>query len=127
MKWFKTILPLIPIIFLVIQVSFFYYSQKHSLTLNPLLSDNSVISTLNNQLRISRIVPLDLKVYSYRHEVEFFVSVNNHPLKVIISLQNDTLSQVTALQKIIKNDKITNEVNLIDFDSRPAYATFQNF
>lgn len=127
MKWFKSVLPLIPIIFLIIQIIFFYYSQKHFLTLNPLLLDNSVISTLNDQLRISQITPLDLHVYNYRHEVEFFVSASNHPIKVIISLQNDTLSQVTALQKIIKNDKITTEINLIDLSSRPPYATFQNF
>jgi len=127
MKLFKSVLPLIPIIFLTIQITFFYYFQKHFLTLNPLSSENSAISTLIDQLRLSQITPLDLQVYSYRHEAEFFVSTNRHPIKVIFSLQNDTLSQVTALQKIIKDDKITSDFNLVDLNSRPPYATFQNF
>jgi hypothetical protein len=127
MKWFKSFLPIVPIIFLTVQIGFFYHFQQHSLTLNPLSSDNSAISTLTDQLRLSQITPLDLRVFSYRHEAEFFISGNDHPLKVIISMQNDTLSQVTVLQKMIKNDKITKDINFIDLSSRPAYATFQNF
>jgi hypothetical protein len=105
---------------------FFFNTKPSAININPINLEQQKINKLENELRLIQITPLHLEIFNYREEAEFTVNQDGQSIKVIISLKDDSLPQVAALQKILKKANIKKGVKLIDLSSIPAYATLQN-
>ena len=95
-------------------------------TISPYSNNNYYLSELTKALQISQLKYQQLNVYDFRQEIEFYiVDSPKHSFKVIISRQKPPLSQVAALQKLIKIANIEGrQINFVDLSSKHSYATF---
>jgi len=115
----------IPVLFLIAQLVYFLgFSTKPRIT--PYSENNRYLTDLTNTLRLSGLNYQQLSLFDHRYEVEVvIVDKPSHSFKSIISTQKTPLSQVGALQKLIKIANMEGrELSFVDLSSRRPYATF---
>ncbi|MFA5895183.1 MAG: hypothetical protein WC851_05405 [Candidatus Shapirobacteria bacterium] len=125
MKYLSKYFFVIPILFLVIELIYLLgFSLKPRIS--PYSDNNRYLTDLVDTLRLSGLNYQQLNLFDHRHEVEVvIVDKPTHSFKTIISTQLPPLSQVAALQKLIKIANIEGrELSFVDLSSRRPYATF---
>lgn len=125
MKYLSKYFFTIPIIFLTFQLIYLLgITLKPRIT--PYSENNRYLTDLTNTLRLSELQYQQLNFFDHRNEVEMvIIDRPNHSFKTIISTQLPPLSQVAALQKLIKIANIEGrELSFVDLSSRRPYATF---
>ncbi|MBI2465118.1 hypothetical protein HYV64_03145 [Candidatus Shapirobacteria bacterium] len=125
MKYLSKYFFTIPIIFLTFQLIYLLgITLKPQIT--PYSDNNRYLTDLTNTLRLSKLQYQQLNFFDHRNEVEMIIiDQPNHSFKTIISTQLPPLSQVAALQKLIKIANIEGkELSFVDLSSRRPYATF---
>lgn len=125
MKYLSKYFFIIPILFLVIELIYFIsFAAKPKI--NPYSDNNRYLTDLVNTLRLSGLEYQQLNLFDHRQEVEIvIIDRKDHSFKTIISTKKAPLSQVAALQKLIKIANIEGrELSFVDLSSRRPYATF---
>ena len=125
MKSLSKLFYLLPLIVIAIELIYLTYANNRP-TLSPYSNDNYYLSELSKALQISKLKYQQLNLYDHRLEIEFnIIDTPNHSFPVIISRQKPPLSQVAALQKLIKIANIEGrQINFVDLSSKRSYATF---
>lgn len=92
----------------------------------PLSDKNRFFQKTQDYLYLSKINPLNISHLDYQNEIQFYLNnPSGQSYPVIFSTNRDPLTQVTALQKIIKIANIKEqEINFIDLSAQRPYATF---
>jgi len=125
MKSLPKLLYLLPLVAIISELLYLTTANNQP-TVSPYSNDNHYLSELIQALQISRLKYQQLNLYDFRQEIEFYiVDPPNHSFRVIISRQKPPLSQVAALQKLIKIANIEGrQINFVDLSSKHSYATF---
>lgn len=125
MKYLSKYFFVIPVLFLIFQIIYLLgFATKPRI--NPYSDNNLYLTELTNTFQLSGLQYQQLSLFDHRHEVEVvIVDRPNHSFKTIISTKKTPLSQVAALQKLIKIANIEGrELSFVDLSSRRPYATF---
>ena len=121
MTWSKVII-FLPIFVLILEIFFIdsFYTRPN---FNPTAEQNNNINQFENILKISNLQAVNLKVFSFRNEIQFYLK----NVTVIFSSKLSPIIQVTALQNILKTSNIKGRgLKFIDLSSSHPYATFEN-
>ncbi len=131
MKFFKLILPLIPIFLLILGLSllFLNLNKTPSPFFNPISqtfqNDFRNLTKLLNQNQIS--YDSDISINDSLGKIFLTIIQNGRPIDVILSTEKDPLFQTAALQKILKLATIKNkQVTFIDLSLKRPYATLKD-
>ena len=124
MKLFKQYYFLLPIVIIALEL---FINLRINLvsSLSPTSSKNSYSNQLNSALNLAGLSPKKITFQDFQSEVEFYLpSSNGTDFPVIFSTQKNPLSQVAALQKLIKIANIKgSNIKFIDLSSSRPYAT----
>jgi hypothetical protein len=107
-------------------VEILYFSTSNiAPKLNPESDKNLTINNYTQLLQIALLTPIQMNIRDYENEIEFFLkSTSGNIFKVILSTSNNSIEQVSALQKLIKIANIKGkDINFIDLSSTRPYAT----
>ena len=124
MKLFKlTILSLI-VIFVV--STYFYYSNKKTAH-QPISNQNDFYKNLDLAINTAKLKTSFFQIRDFNNEVEFYLIVNDSPIKILVSTQKDPFWQISTLQQVVKTAKINQgKLKLVDLSSKHPYVTFKN-
>lgn len=77
-------------------------------------------------LQTAKISPVQILIRDYQSEIELFLKKSSTgTFQAILSTTSNPVTQVTALQKLIKIANIKGkDINFIDLSSNRPYATF---
>ncbi len=125
MKQLARFLCFLPLLVIVTQLLFNLRVQNDN-AISPTSKDNDYLNELTKSLQISKLQYQQMIISDHRREIEFYiVDRPNHSFKVIISRNKNPLTQVGALQKLIKIANIeSKEISFVDLSSKRPYATF---
>jgi hypothetical protein len=124
MKLRYKILFLTPLIALACLLGINIFIRRNTI-ISPVSDLNNYQNELTNTLALANISPIYLKINFNFRETEFIVKDKpTNFFKVIFSIDKNTLSQVNALQNLIKIANIKEkQIQVIDLSSSRPYAT----
>ncbi len=123
MKLFKNIYCLLPLLILVFEIA--YYLNSDISYINPVSAKNKDLTNLLSLLQQANIKPYQMNIRDFDNEIEFYVKKSNgYSFPVVFTTQKNILSQVTALQNLIKIANIKGkQIYFIDLSSSRPNAT----
>jgi len=124
MTWLNKTVYLLPLLIIVLEIVFLKNYHLNP-TLNPVSPKNNFVNEVSLLLRTAELSPLKITLHDYQHELEFYLkNQSGTAFNVILSTQKSPLSQVAALQKVIKIANIKGkDIHFIDLSGESPYAT----
>lgn len=119
----------ITILFFVIIISIFtytYYTNK-KITYQPISAKNDFYKNLDIAINTAKLKTSSYQIRDFNNEVEFYLIINDNPVKILISTLKDPFWQISTLQQVVKTVKINQgKIKLVDLSSKHPYVTFKN-
>jgi hypothetical protein len=125
MTLFKKFLYIVPALSIILEIIYFSIADQPA-KLNPLSSKNNSVDQIMTLLQTAKISPVQILIRDYQSEIELFLKKSSTgTFQAILSTTSNPVTQVTALQKLIKIANIKGkDINFIDLSSNRPYATF---
>lgn len=103
----------------------FFFNQKT--TYEPISDKNNFYKNLDLAINTAKITISSYQIRDYFDEVEFYLILDDNPIKVLISTLKDPFWQISTLQQVVKTAKINQGIiKLVDLSSQHPYVTFKN-
>jgi hypothetical protein len=121
---FKKIFFIIPILLIILEITYFSFAGRSD-RLDPSSVKNNSINQIILLLRTAKLSPVQYFVRDYQSEIELSLKKSSGgTFQVILSTTSDPVVQVTALQKLIKIANIKGkDIKFIDLSTTRPYAT----
>jgi len=124
MKLFKIII--LSFLLILTIFTYIYYTNK-KITHEPISTKNNFYKNLDIAIKTAKIKTNSYQIRDFNDEVEFYLVVNDNPIKILISTLKDPFWQISTLQQVVKTAKINQgELKLIDLSTKHPYVTFKN-
>jgi len=125
MKLFKIIILLSFIVTFGFFISKYYFDIK--ITYKPISNQNNFYKNLDLAIKTATLTVSSFQVRDFNDEVEFYVVIDDNPIKVLVSTLKNPFWQVATLQQVVKTAKIDQgKLKLVDLSSKHPYVTFKN-
>lgn len=92
--------------------------------LDPKTNKNDFLVNFQQAMSLTNYKPINLIIRDHENEMEFYLKIQQKPIKIIFSTNKDPLAQLYTLQQILKKDKIKELPTIIDLNSKKAYVSF---
>jgi hypothetical protein len=103
-----------------------YYSDT-KITHQPISNQNNFYKNLDLAIKTAMLTVTSFQVRDFNNEIEFYVVINDNPIKVLVSTLKNPFWQVATLQQVVKTAKIDQgKLKLVDLSSKHPYVTFKN-
>lgn len=124
MKLFKITILLLIVIFAIF--AFNYYTHK-KIAYQPISNQNNFYKNLDLAINTAKLKTSSYQIRDFNNEVEFYLVVNDNPVKILVSTLKDPYWQISTLQQVVKTAKINQgKLKLVDLSSKHPYVTFKN-
>lgn len=114
--------------FLVVSsIGIYLYFTNNKTAHDPISNQNNFYKNLDLAINTAKLETNSLKIRDFNNEVEFYLIIDDNPVKVLVSTTKDPFWQISTLQQVVKTAKIKPEkLKLVDLSSRHPYVTYKN-